>query len=350
VITCRIESAFHLEDFAPELIQLLSCGYEDGVFAVGDDDQSIYSFRGGSPKYIQTFHSSFKGQVRIARLFKSWRCPKHMLRGARQVVQSFYDGSVAKPPPVFSERIATNDKIQFRDLPSDGWEASFIAKEAEELGREYDVKVLIPNSKYFPPIRDALRKRGIPYRYKTSPEESGIVRFAVLADWAEAPEDNLDLRYVLQLIIDNHDELTKTVECSSDGIRDKRRASNTLVARLWDEVGPARNLWDVVAAHATCGEQKHFFARLNADLGELRILLTEAGGKRLKLAPFLHLCGTCVAPGRSPHGVVEEIREWRSQTREANKAGSCRRADARYSGDRILRPTKELSGEHYPGL
>ena len=37
------------------LIKLLSGGQEEGLFVVGDDDQSIYSWRGGSPEFIRNF-------------------------------------------------------------------------------------------------------------------------------------------------------------------------------------------------------------------------------------------------------------------------------------------------------
>ncbi|MBA2883226.1 superfamily I DNA/RNA helicase [Desulfosalsimonas propionicica] len=72
-----------------DFIGLLSEGQEDGVFAVGDDDQSIYSFRGGDPKYIKNFESYFDQNPRIGRLSVSWRCPEHIAIGA-----SAYSGEV----------------------------------------------------------------------------------------------------------------------------------------------------------------------------------------------------------------------------------------------------------------
>ena len=42
-----------------KLIKLLTGGQEAGLFAVGDDDQSIYQFRGGDPRYIRTFHTDY---------------------------------------------------------------------------------------------------------------------------------------------------------------------------------------------------------------------------------------------------------------------------------------------------
>ena len=48
-----------------ELIQLLSENQEDGLFVVGDDEQSIYSFRGGIPKFICDFEKYFPKNPKI---------------------------------------------------------------------------------------------------------------------------------------------------------------------------------------------------------------------------------------------------------------------------------------------
>ncbi len=110
-----------------DFIKLLSKGQEDGVFAVGDDDQSIYSFRGGDPKYIKDFESYYDGNAQIGRLSVSWRCPEHILLGARTVVEKYYSSRVEKPPLTFSGDISTNDKIIVHDLPSENYESNAVA-------------------------------------------------------------------------------------------------------------------------------------------------------------------------------------------------------------------------------
>lgn len=67
-----------------QLLRLLA-GNQDGVFAVGDDDQSIYSWRGGSPQLILDFDKSFPGATRIM-LTLSQRCPGYVLTGALGVI------------------------------------------------------------------------------------------------------------------------------------------------------------------------------------------------------------------------------------------------------------------------
>lgn len=77
-----------------QLIQLLARNALQ-VFVVGDDDQSIYGWRGADPSIIRGFKSDFKdGQVEI--LQESARCTDHIIQGARAIV-SRDPGYLPKP-------------------------------------------------------------------------------------------------------------------------------------------------------------------------------------------------------------------------------------------------------------
>lgn len=306
------------------LIKLLSQGQCDGLFAVGDDDQSIYSFRGGTPDYIRGFSSCFPEEIRIGRLAKSWRCPEHILSGAKCVIENFYPGSEPKPDPTFPPERACSEKITFWDVPSDTWEASIIAGEIQSQGDEERVIIIIPNSKYFPPIRDALRKKGIPYRYRTAPSEEGIVRFAVLADWAEKPQDSLLLRHLADLIIQNHDDLLKCIRTGEGGIKQKRTEASNLLATLWDCCGQTISMYDIITERASADTDQPFFLELKRDcLDQMLCLINEYGGKRAKLSEFLEQAGLLIAPGKNARGVIDEIREWRNDL-SSSGTGSAR--------------------------
>ena len=294
-----------------QLIRHLSEGQTEGLFVVGDDDQSIYSFRGGTPAYIQDFTDDFEGDMRIGRLSKSWRCPEHILCGAKAVIAKFYPDSEAKPDPTFTDKLRGMEEIQFIDYPSEQWEANGIAKMAAELVDDHKVIVIVPNSRYFPLIRDALRKKGVPYRYKARPSESGIVRFTTLADWCDAPHDSLKLRHVLDLVIQNHDGLVGDYKGAGSGIVDKRRAASDLVSTLWSGVDGDTTL---LGALSQAADGSSFLARLKLEcLDQTLSLLDKHGGKRKHLPEFLERCGLLVAPGRSASGVVNEVREWREE-------------------------------------
>ncbi len=296
------------------MIQLLTHDQTDGLFAVGDDDQSIYSFRGGSPAYIQHFDQHFGDEARIGRLAMSWRCPEHILKAGRSIIATYYPGSVPKPEPTFSEKIKENNKVVFLDVPSEQWEASIIAAEVQPHLKDSRIVVIVPNSNYFPPIRDALRRKGIPYRYKASASEEGLVRFATLADWADNPADSLSLRHVLELIIQNHNDFMNSIEDLAGPLGERRIAASNRVAALWDVCTPVTPLLDAVHRAATDSGEGNLLAEMKTQCIDTVIsLLKDHGTRRAYLPRFLESCGLFVAPGRNAVALVNEVREWRDE-------------------------------------
>lgn len=303
-----------------ELIQLLTNGQTKGLFAVGDDDQSIYSFRGGSPKYIKDFENFFGTETKIGRLSKSWRCPAHILKGAKAMVTKFYTESIPKPDPIFSEEIEVNNKIFFYNVPTDNYEAWLIAKLAQERVKTSDeVIVIIPNSKYLPSLKKAFTKAGINYKYKTKLNDEGLVRFTAVADWAENPDNNLKLRYLVDLIINNHDQLTKQVETVDNKITTKRETASKLIANLWINVNTKHSLYSIISEKA---KGSPYLSELLNCLEEVKYLMVQKGGTREAISSFLEKSGLLVAPGKSPNRLISEIREWINDLFEGNKTGS----------------------------
>jgi DNA helicase II / ATP-dependent DNA helicase PcrA len=294
-----------------DLIKLLTDGQEEGLFAVGDDDQSIYSFRGGSPKYICDFEKYFGENAKIGRLAKSWRCPKHILKGARSMVTNFYKDSVSKPEPTFGEKAQSDTKIFCYDVPTERWEANLIAKIAEDNIKTNSITIIIPNGKYFPPIRDALKWRRLPYNYKSKINTQGITRITLLAEWAENKDDNLVLRQLIELVIENHDELTKKLPITDTTITKRRESASKEIASLWNEVNESISLWQAICKKTN---ESEFFAILKKDcLDEIITILDDKiSGKRSSLPKFMQNSALFVAPGKNPKGLIEEIREWKN--------------------------------------
>ena len=296
------------------LIQLLSQNQTGGLFVVGDDDQSIYSFRGGTPCYIQDFSEHFAGDIQIGRLSKSWRCPEHILRGAKSIIDTFYTDSVPKPKPAFASDAPAAEKISFWDVPSDSWEGNIIAKEIQKLSEEDRTIIIVPNLKYFPAIRDALRKNGIPYRYKTAPSDDGIVRFAVLADWAENHDDSLSLRHIVELIIQHNNSLVKTIPSTGSKLTEKRIEASNSIAEHWEQCDSSTRLFEVITQKAASEDEASFHSQLKTDcLDQMLSLINEHGGKQKYLPEFLKRSGLLLAPGKNAKGVIDEIREWRNE-------------------------------------
>jgi len=291
------------------LIKLLCDGQTEGLFVVGDDDQSIYSFRGGSPKWILSFGEHFGQTARIAKLAVSYRCPEHILKGAQAVVTQYYPERFPKPQAAFANTITENYKIALYNVPSDTSEAQEIAKNIAQLiaDKQDDFLILIPNSNYLPPLRDALRRRKIPYKYRMNADDEGIVRLSLLADWVEQPDDTLRLRHVLELVVESHNELIHSVDNSGDGIERQRTKVSNLIAKLLDSCTLNHSLFAAIAQVAP----ESFMGRLKREA--LDKLISKLTRKRSHLSSFLEHCGKLVNPGRNPSKLIEEIREWRNE-------------------------------------
>ncbi len=111
------------------LVSLLSQIHPEGLFVVGDDDQSIYSFRGGTPKYIREFGQEYHAQygAQALCLAESRRCPDTILRAALSVVRGFDPARFPKPDPHFSASKQGGAPVQIHDAATDDQEADIIA-------------------------------------------------------------------------------------------------------------------------------------------------------------------------------------------------------------------------------
>jgi DNA helicase-2/ATP-dependent DNA helicase PcrA len=292
---------------------------------VGDDDQSIYSFRGGSPRYIRAFEEHYGASAKLGKLSRSWRCPRHILLGARAMVEQYHSNRIAKPEIVFSSDVDVSKKIVFHDLPSETFEAYKIAEIAEKAVKEMRSTILIiPNSNYFPPLREALNRRGLTFSYKTEPRRDGLVRFSVLASWVERKEDSVLFRYLLELIVNNNDPEVKKLPLASSQIRQLRVEASKRIAQLWDDVSPTRTLYDVFCARAGDAGKYPLENRLKTECLEPieEAVAGKDAGKRKGLPEFLRLCGLMVAPGRNPAGFLRDIEEWRLDKEGTGTGGS----------------------------
>ncbi len=308
-----------------DFIRLLSKGQEDGVFAVGDDDQSIYSFRGGDPKYIKNFESYFNRNPRIGRLSVSWRCPEHIALGARSVVENYYPDREEKPPLTFSEEISINEKIIVHNLPSESYESNTVANICEAaVKKNKSAIVLIPNKRYLPYIREALLKKGIRYIYKTEPIKEGLTRYESLMQWYSNPKDNAVTRYLLDLITNNYDDLVEALPLGKQGKNNRRTELSEHWANIWKELNEGIAYYELFVKRAESGEEPSIEKEIMLGCIEpIRNLMGSSKiGKRDNLPEFLHRTGQAVAPGISPKGFLREIEEWRIDKTISGLGGS----------------------------
>ncbi|UZE93093.1 MAG: ATP-dependent helicase [Candidatus Nealsonbacteria bacterium] len=302
-----------------ELIQLLSKNQEEGLFVVGDDEQSIYSFRGGSTEFIRNFEKDFPKNPKIGRLSISWRCPKHILLGAKSMINKFYKNAVIKPKPKFSEKIKINNKIIFCEVPTAKKEAQIIAAISQEKIKTNTIKIIIPNKMYLPVLKEEFQKRGLEYKYKFNISDQGLVRFTVLTDWINNPNDNIALRYLIDLIIENYDGFTKKINEEKCGIILKRDRASNLIAQLWKKVERKKSLYKILIEES---QNSEFLKELNNNLNILKELIKNRGTKKTGLLDFLATSGLFVAPGKNPLELVSEIKEWINELSGSNTISS----------------------------
>lgn len=134
------------------------------VCAVGDDSQSIYSFRGANIDNILNYQRQFKG-TRLFKLEQNYRSTQTIVEAANSLIKH---NSNQIPKDVFSEN-AKGEKIQYKPAYSDKEEAAIVAKDVKRIRREdgcqySDFAILYRTNAQSRSFEEEFRKQAIPYR------------------------------------------------------------------------------------------------------------------------------------------------------------------------------------------
>lgn len=145
-----------------QLVKLLAGKYKN-LCVVGDDDQSIYGWRGANINNILDFEKDFKNTVTI-KLEQNYRSTGIILDAANSVIKNNF---TRKEKSLWTEK-PNGDKIVYYLADSDYSEARFIADTINKgaiNGREYkDYAILYRNNALSRVIEETLVKADIPYR------------------------------------------------------------------------------------------------------------------------------------------------------------------------------------------
>lgn len=142
---------------------------EKAICAVGDDSQSIYSFRGANIDNILSFTRDFPAENgNYARLFKleqNYRSTQTIVEAANSLIKHNRNQI---PKDVFSEN-AKGEKILYKPAYSDKEEAAIVAKDVKRIRREdgcqySDFAILYRTNAQSRSFEEEFRKQGIPYR------------------------------------------------------------------------------------------------------------------------------------------------------------------------------------------
>ena len=144
------------------ITKLLTSKYRN-LMVVGDDDQSIYSWRGADIKNILAFEKDYEEAV-VVKLEQNYRSTGHILAAANAVVAH---NSHRKPKRLFTDE-GDGEKIQVYQASDERDEGAWIGSEIEKLhdkGTSYDnIAVFYRTNAQSRILEDMLLRAGVPYK------------------------------------------------------------------------------------------------------------------------------------------------------------------------------------------
>lgn len=142
-----------------ELVSLLAKKYQN-LCVVGDDDQSIYKFRGANIENILNFERIF-ANAHVVKLEQNYRSTQNILDVANEVISN-NQGRKEKRLWTANEE---GDKVKLRQFDMANEEADFIVKDIDSCGRQYgDIAVLYRTNAQSRLLEERCIAGSVPYR------------------------------------------------------------------------------------------------------------------------------------------------------------------------------------------
>lgn len=147
-----------------EVLRLLA-GRHRNICVVGDDDQSIYAWRGADVRNILDFDEQFPG-AKVVMLDQNYRSTAPILAVANAVIEKRTDSKYKKFLRTDKEG---GEKVRLGVAPSPEAEAAYVAREMRRLMREEqkkpkDMAILYRSNGQAKALEEALREQEVPYR------------------------------------------------------------------------------------------------------------------------------------------------------------------------------------------
>ncbi len=143
------------------LTSLLAGGYEN-ICVVGDDDQSIYRFRGATIENILNFEKQYRGS-RIIRLEQNYRSTQSILNAANAVIAH----NLGRKGKSLWTANGEGDPITVYEAGDEGAEANYVAGQiiSHSKGKNFkDYAILYRTNAQSNALEFAMKRNGIPYR------------------------------------------------------------------------------------------------------------------------------------------------------------------------------------------
>ena len=183
-----------------ELVRLLAAKYRN-ICVVGDDDQSIYGWRGANIRNILDFEKDFPNTT-VIKLEQNYRSTKNILTAANQVI---CHNITRKEKELWTEN-EQGSMIHLHKADNEFEEGRYVAEKIMDLvskGRKYsDFAVLYRTNAQSRAVEDQLVRKGIPYRlfggvrfYERKEIKDIISYLKVLAN----ENDNIAIRRIINV-------------------------------------------------------------------------------------------------------------------------------------------------------
>jgi DNA helicase II / ATP-dependent DNA helicase PcrA len=141
----------------------LIAGGDNAVFAVGDDDQAIYAFRGASAQNLFEFEREFAGD-NVIKLEQNYRSQGHILDAANALISH----NARRLGKDLWTDAGKGEPLRQYEAPSDADEAGFIVQEVKELRSDgvplSEMALLYRSNAQSRVLEHALFNAGLPYR------------------------------------------------------------------------------------------------------------------------------------------------------------------------------------------
>lgn len=182
-----------------KFINLLSRGNRDGLFVVGDDDQSIYSFRGGSPEFIKNFTKDIEN-AKERKLKVCHRLTRFNHEAALCVLKSVD----RKGKEIKKYKNGDGDRIKIIKSYSQKNEADSIIKIIKDRKNNNginDFLILVPKIILARDIMSKLKTEKIDFICKQKIDKYKINRIKKIEEWVRNQTDSFLLRELIEIII-----------------------------------------------------------------------------------------------------------------------------------------------------
>jgi DNA helicase II / ATP-dependent DNA helicase PcrA len=243
-----------------ELIKILA-EKRKNICVVGDEDQSIYSWRGADIHNILDFEKVFP-EVQILKLEQNYRSSKNIIEAATHVISQ---NTLRKGKKMWTDN-PQGDSILMVDCLDDKKEASFVALELLDLYKKgnllSDMAVFYRTNSQSRIIEDNLRANKIPYK---------IIGGTKFYDRKEVK----DMLAYMRLVVNDKDSLalSRIINVPARGI------GATSLRKLEEEaVKGSVSLWEIICAIVENLEKYSFLkisAKIKSSLREMVTIISE---------------------------------------------------------------------------